>query len=71
MILFNVPPLKGHAFKRVRSSVSEKDIDLYSMELETIKWEMGDNDHSKTWGRLFRNLITSVNTLQKCSEKKK
>lgn len=67
--LFNVPPLKGTTPKRLRHSISDLDLKLYSMELQAMGWEHGTTEHSKTWGTMLTDLTRTVNTFRKCLSK--
>lgn len=52
MHYFNTPPLKNRNFCKIptASRIGQKEIKIFEMELQAMKWELGDTEWSKGWG---------------------
>lgn len=65
--VLNSPPLTNRSvFVRRRFAVDAADMKLFSIELQTTKWECGDTDWSRGWGKSLGDLTRTIKTLKTC-----
>ncbi|QNI21175.1 hypothetical protein [Vibrio phage vB_pir03] len=65
----SVPPLKYRSvFVRLPKLPDHIDMRLHDMELDVLKWELADSEHSRKWGVLLRDMNHTVKKIKLCFE---
>lgn len=63
----NCPPLKNRTvFVRRKFVVDAADMKLFDIELQTTKWECGETEWSKGWGKCLGDLSRTIKQLKSC-----
>lgn len=69
----NVPPLAGRTHKRLSLAATYEDTDwkLINAALMSAKWELGDTEWSRNWGKMLRDLSDTTMKIRDCLGRKR